>query len=49
MFFRAVTNVVVTLEGGYDLLHEMICKPSKEQKSALRVNNIKTLWAIIER
>ncbi|BFY99733.1 hypothetical protein BsWGS_02773 [Bradybaena similaris] len=46
---KAVTNVVVTVEGGYDLLHEMICKPSKEQKSALRVNNIKTLWAIIER
>ncbi|CAG5136148.1 unnamed protein product, partial [Candidula unifasciata] len=46
---KPVTNVEVTVEGSYDLLHEMLCKPSKEQKSLLRVNNIKTLWAIIER
>ncbi|CAL1547605.1 unnamed protein product, partial [Lymnaea stagnalis] len=44
-----VTNIEVTVEGSYDLLHEMLCKPSTEVKSTLRMNNIKTLWTILER
>ena len=48
VFPRATTHIEVTVEGSYDLLHEMLCKPN-EKKSQLRLNNIKTLWTILEK
>ncbi|XP_059140197.1 KICSTOR complex protein SZT2-like isoform X3 [Physella acuta] len=44
-----ITLIEVTVEGSYDLLHEMLCKPNNEVKSNLRINNIKSLWTILER
>ncbi|GFN80128.1 protein szt2, partial [Plakobranchus ocellatus] len=43
-----VTNIEVAVEGSYDLLHDMLCKPS-DVRSPLRLSNIKTLWTILDR
>uniref|UniRef100_A0A2C9KFZ7 KICSTOR complex protein SZT2 n=1 Tax=Biomphalaria glabrata TaxID=6526 RepID=A0A2C9KFZ7_BIOGL len=48
-YSSSITTIEVTVEGSYDLLHEMLCKGNKEVKSNLRLNNIKTLWTILER
>ncbi|GFS07662.1 protein SZT2 [Elysia marginata] len=45
-----VTNIEVAVEGSYDLLHDMLCKPTDfYQRSPYRVSNVKTLWTILDR
>ncbi|KAK3794564.1 hypothetical protein RRG08_003713 [Elysia crispata] len=45
-----VTNIEVAVEGSYDLLHDMLCKPTDiYERSPFRLSNVKTLWNILDR